>query len=325
MQARSLVSIVIPAFNAERWLAHAVKSALDQTWPWTEIVVVNDGSRDGTRAVAASFHSATVRVIDQANRGAAAARNRGFLESRGEFIQYLDADDLLDPRKIEVQMTRLTREEPSCVAAGSWGRFHEDPWAAQFVRERAWADLPPVDWLVCSWMGGGMMHPAAWLVPRDVIERAGPWDETLTLNDDGEFFCRALLRSRGVKFCGDARSYYRSGVAGTLSGSRSRVAYESAWRATEACRRHLLASEDSPRTRRAAADSFQRLAHQLHPTAPDLVRRAEARVRELGGSDLPCDGGPTFRLVRSVVGWKIARRLQRLRDRAQRGLLEARS
>src|SRR5438552_11213746 len=94
MRARSLVSIVIPAFNAERWLAHAVKSALDQTWPWTEIVVVNDGSRDGTRAAAASFHSATVRVIDQANRGAAAARNRGFLESRGEFIQYLDADDL---------------------------------------------------------------------------------------------------------------------------------------------------------------------------------------------------------------------------------------
>jgi glycosyltransferase involved in cell wall biosynthesis len=314
--AGPLVSIVIPAFNAERWLAQAVKSALEQTWPWKEIIVVNDGSWDATKAVAASFQSAAVRVVDQPHRGAAAARNQGFRRSRGKFIQYLDADDLLDPRKIEVQLRRLTREGPGYVALGAWGRFEGDPRTARFLAGPAWADLPPVEWLVCSWTGGGMMHPAAWLVPREVVERAGPWDETLTLNDDGEFFCRALLQSRGVRFCADARSYYRSGVAGTLSGSRSPAAYQSAWRATQSCVRHLLAVQDDRRTRRAAADSFQRLAYALHPDAPDLVRRAEARARQLGGSKLPCDGGSTFRLVRSLVGWKVARRLQRLRHLA---------
>jgi glycosyltransferase involved in cell wall biosynthesis len=308
-----LVSILIPAFDAERWVAQAIQSALDQTWPWTEIIVVNDGSRDGTARVARSFESAGVRVIDRTHQGAAAARNVAFRESRGRYIQHLDADDLMDPRKIEVQMRRLAEDGPGCVASGAWARFRDDLGQARFVPEPVWADLGAVEWLVASWTGGWMMHPAAWLVPRDVVERAGPWDEALTLNDDGEFFCRVLLASRGVRFCGEARTYYRSGLPGSLSGRRSREAYESAWRSTNLAVARLLACEDSDRTRRACADSFQRLAFQLYPDAVDLVRRAEARVRQLGGSRLDYEGGRMARWLSRTVGWKVARRFQRLR------------
>lgn len=311
--AGTLVSILIPAFDAERWIAQAIRSALDQTWCWREIIVVNDGSEDATGKIAREFGSAGVRVIEQTNRGASTARNVAFRESQGAFIQYLDGDDLLHPAKIEVQMRRLAREEPGFLASGAWARFRADPGTARFVPEPVWADLDGVGWLVASWTGGGMMHPAAWLVPRDVVERAGPWDETLTLNDDGEFFCRVLLASRGVRFCGEARTYYRSRLQGSLSATRSRPAHLSAWRATEASVAHLLAREDSLRTRRAGADSFQRLAFQFYPDAVDLVRRAEHHARQLGGSTLDYDGGRIIRCLSKTVGWKVARRLQRLR------------
>src|SRR5262245_57417246 len=101
------VSILIPAFNAETWLADTLRSAVAQTWEPKEIIVVDDGSRDRTLAIARSFESDSVRVFTQKNQGAAAARNKALSESRGEYIQWLDADDLLAPDKISKQLETL--------------------------------------------------------------------------------------------------------------------------------------------------------------------------------------------------------------------------
>ena len=99
-----LVSILIPAFNAERWIADAIKSALEQTWPQKEIIVVDDGSTDQTPSIARQFVSKSVSVITQSNQGAASARNKAFSTCQGGYIQWLDADDLLAPSKIAKQM-----------------------------------------------------------------------------------------------------------------------------------------------------------------------------------------------------------------------------
>ena len=99
-----LVSILIPAFNAERWLGETIRSALDQTWPRKELIVVDDGSSDGTQRVARAFASSGVHVIAQRNAGASAARNRALSLAQGDYIQWLDADDLLAPEKIEQQL-----------------------------------------------------------------------------------------------------------------------------------------------------------------------------------------------------------------------------
>src|SRR4051812_14036077 len=90
-----LVSILIPCRNAEPWLAATLESALAQTHPATEIILVDDGSTDGSLELAHSFAARGVRIATQANAGASAARNHAFRESRGEFIQFLDADDLI--------------------------------------------------------------------------------------------------------------------------------------------------------------------------------------------------------------------------------------
>src|SRR5882724_4223522 len=95
-----LVSILIPAYNAERWIAETIRSALKQTWRNKEIIVVDDGSTDGTLAIARRFEPKGVRAVTQPNQGAEAARNTASSLSRGDYIQWLDADDLLSRDKV---------------------------------------------------------------------------------------------------------------------------------------------------------------------------------------------------------------------------------
>src|SRR5258708_16672625 len=101
-----LRSILIPAHNTQEWISDTVKSAFAQTWARKEIIVVDDGSSDQALEIARSFASRDVCVITQNNQGAAAARNRAFSLCQGDFIQWLDADDLLSPNKISAQMAR---------------------------------------------------------------------------------------------------------------------------------------------------------------------------------------------------------------------------
>ena len=103
---KPLVSILIPAYNAERWIAETVQSAIAQTWPRKEIVIVDDGSTDQTFSIARTFASKEVRVVSKENHGAAGARNYALSLSQGDYIQWLDADDLLSPEKVAKQMRR---------------------------------------------------------------------------------------------------------------------------------------------------------------------------------------------------------------------------
>jgi glycosyltransferase involved in cell wall biosynthesis len=306
-----LVSIIIPCFNSAAWLGDTLTSALAQTWANTEIIVINDGSTDGSLAVAQTFAARGVRVIDQPNAGASAARNHGLRLARGDFIQFLDADDLISRDKIAAQVALLGDRPAGTLATCAWGRFQSNAAAAQFVDDAVFRDFAPVDFLVLAGDTGAMMHPSCWLVPRAVADRAGPWDESLSLNDDGEYFCRVLLASAGMAYGPTGRSYYRSGLVGSLSQQRGDRARRSQYRSLELITDRLLAAENSPRTRRAAANYFQRYLHDFFPAPADLMEQAATRVAALGGSSLgaPPMGGRTAALAR-VLGWKNVWRLK---------------
>jgi glycosyltransferase involved in cell wall biosynthesis len=305
-----LVSILIPLHNAECWLAKTLESALTQTWKYIEIVIVDDGSKDASFEIARRFESSNVNIIRQVNRGASSARNTALKQAQGDFIQYLDADDVLDTGKIEIQINQLSSEPPGRVAAAAWGRFYDAPQNAHFIPEEVWASRSPIDWIVASWSGGGMMPCHAWLTPRAVADKAGFWDETPCPNDDGEYFTRVLLNSTGVSFCEDARVFYRSGLSRSWSRGSMPNGYESVYRSLELCVAQLLAKEDSHRTRGACAAQFQRFIYGVFPDSPELVQRAEEKVREMGGSDLKPSGGHFFHFASKTLGWKTARRIQ---------------
>ena len=307
-----LVSILIPCYNSEQWLAGTIESALAQTWKNIEIIIVDDGSTDNSLAVAKRFNSPVVKVISQENQGQSAAENRAFAESQGDFIEYLDADDLLAPDKIERQIKLLGDSDSPFVTSCEWSRFYKSPQEAMFISQPLWKDFDPVDWLVCAWEGHYMMHGATWLIPRKIAEKAGGWDERLSLINDFDYFSRILLASEGVKFCQGAKTYYRSGNAGSLSGSQSTKARQSEFLALSLGTNNLLARENSPRTRHACATVFQRFIYGVYPDVPELSQQAAAKVKDLGGSNLQPTGGPIFKLFSRFLGWEKAKQLQRV-------------
>jgi glycosyltransferase involved in cell wall biosynthesis len=308
-----LVSILIPAFNAAASVGQAVDSALAQTWSRKEVVVVDDGSSDGTAGVVQDRIDGapcSLRLLRQQNSGQSAALNRAFAEARGDLIQYLDADDLLAPDKIERQVQRIAGD-PACIASGEWARFYREPHEARFVPERVWRDLDPVTWLIEAFTGGEpMMQPGIWLLPRAVVERAGPWDERLSLINDFEYFTRVLLAASEVRFTPGARLFYRSGNPNSVASLRSVAAFRSALLSMELGTAALLERSGSAAARVACADVFQVLAFDAYLRDDQVARAAEQHADRLGGSQLRLGGGRLVRTVEQFAGWKRAKRVK---------------
>ena len=154
-----------------------------------------------------------------------------------------------------------------------------------------------------------MMQPGAWLAPRPLLEAAGPWNESLSLNDDGEYFARVMLAAERIVFCRAALTYYRAHAGNRLSARRDRRALESLFRSVELTTGHLVATDTSARTRAAVAYAWKWTAFELYPGAPDLAERAEAASRQQGGSARPFPAGGRFQFAARFLGWRLAKRL----------------
>jgi glycosyltransferase involved in cell wall biosynthesis len=281
----SLVSILIPAFNAQEWIGDTIGSALAQTWPNKEIIVVDDGSPDDTLAVARRFESDRVRVVTQPNQGAAGARNQAFALSRGDYIQWLDADDLLSPEKIADQM-QAAREanDARVLLSGPWAYFRHRPATAKFVSNPLWSDLTPTEWMLRKWEGNLHMQTATWLVSRELTESAGPWDTRLLGDDDGEYFSRVINASRAIRFVPSSRVYYRITPVSRLSYiGRSDPKMEAQFLGMKLQIGCLRARDDSPRARAACINYLQSWLPHFYPNRPDIVEEACQMARSLGG------------------------------------------
>ena len=313
---KPLVSILIPAYNAEAWIATAISSALRQTWPEKEIIVVDDGSTDRTFSVADEFSAHGVFVTFQKNQGASAARNRAYSFCRGEYIQWLDADDALAPDKISRQMEVAERlSDPRALLSSEWGRFLYRLNRAKFAPTALWNDLAPVEWLVRKMSGNIWMQTGNWLVSRELTEAAGPWDERLSFDDDGEYFCRVLLKSSGVKFVRGARTYYRATGPTSLSNvDDSNKKLESAWLSIRLHIHYLLELEDSERTRQASIKFLQTWLTAFDPHRPDICREAQKAAEALGAQvelkDIVDPLRWKFAWMKNVFGRRIAYRAQ---------------
>jgi glycosyltransferase involved in cell wall biosynthesis len=307
-----LVSILIPAFDAERWIAQTLESALAQTWPRTEVIVVDDGSTDQTLAIANRFASRRVKVVNQDHHGASGARNIAFSFAQGDYIQWLDADDLLSHDKVTKQMEARTRGcgERTLLSCG-WAYFMYRPSRAVFTPTDLWCDLSPVQWLIRKMEQNLHMQTATWLVSRTLTEASGPWNTALLSDDDGEYFCRVLLASDGVRFVPEGRVFYRRSGSGRLSyiGSSNRK-IEAQFASMRLNIGYLLSLEDTERTRAACVRYLQNWLMHFYPDRPDLVAAAERLAADLGGRLHPPHLRRKYEWMQWFCGWNAARRAQ---------------
>ena len=306
-----LVSVIIPCYNAAKFVGETLESVRRQTWTNLQVIIVDDGSTDGSARIVEAVEGLDITLVRQPNRGQTAALNAGLAHATGDFVQYLDADDLIDPDKIEIQLARLA-EAPDCVASARWGRFYDRPENTKFEVEEALShDLDGIRWLVESRAeGAGMMFPALWLIPMTIVRAAGPWREDLTLNNDAEYFTRVLLAANRVLFCKDAHCRYRSGIVGSLSGRKTAAHWASQEKVLDLCQQRVLARDDGERARRGFSLSWQIIAHDCYPYDPAFAESALAKARALHPVTYRHGGGAQFRILSHLIGWRAARRLQ---------------
>jgi glycosyltransferase involved in cell wall biosynthesis len=280
-----LISILIPAYNAQEWIAETIKSAIAQSWKNKEIIVVDDGSTDDTLAVARQFASKDVLVVTQQNMGASAARNQALKLSQGAYIQWLDADDLLSIDKITEQMRILERcEDDRTLCSAGWAHFAYRSDRAKFLPTALWCDLSPVEFLLRKFGQHLHMQTATWLVTRTVTETAGPWDPRLLSDDDGEYFCRVILGSKRIRFAPNAKVFWRTTPSGRLSyvGQSDRK-MEALLLSMQLHMKYLRSLEESDRVRAACLAYLQYFAIDFYPERPDLYVELEKLATELGG------------------------------------------
>ena len=276
-----LVSILIPAYNADKWISQTINSALNQNWPNKEIIIVDDGSTDKTLRIAKTFESGTVKVVTQKNGGACVARNKALSIAQGDYIQWLDADDLLVPDKVKTQMKYSERGlESKILLTSSFGKFYFRPQKAIFKPNQLWKDLKPEEWIITVFTKNVWLNPTSWLVSRKLTSLAGLWDERLSLSggDDGEYICRIVAKSEKVKFFRKAKCYYRIGNFGSLSWSCSNEALESEALGLSLMFDHLLQLEDSERTREACLSYLNYWFYHFYPNRIDLLEELADRL-----------------------------------------------
>jgi glycosyltransferase involved in cell wall biosynthesis len=228
-ETSTLVSVIIPCFNAERWLADCVTSVLEQDYAPLEVIIVDDGSTDSSAVVAQQLSSQNpdrVRHLRQVNRGAPAARNVGLSHSRGELVQWLDADDLLAPGKLSRQTALLAAPDLD-VVVGAWQSLAER-------RDGGW-DLGPVRRprvtrdTACSVLAEeGWAPPAAYLMTRQAATAGSLWCESLTSMQDVDYVFRIAANGARFRCAPDLSAIYRRPLAPTVS-TRSHADFMVNW------------------------------------------------------------------------------------------------
>lgn len=306
------VSIIIPLYNAAAYIRDTLNSCLSQNYKNIEVVVVENGSIDNSFHIVQSIRDDRLQVFQITTNSAAAARNYGFKKSTGDYIMFLDADDMLSSNKVELQINALAQKPAGYVASCAWAKFTTNIEEAQIKEQPVWKVQKPVDWCVSSWTGGGMMIPGCWLIPRQVIKKAGLWDERLTLHDDGEFMCRVLLASNGNIFAHNTVVYYRQ-LEGSLS--RQNHSLEAAKSALEVCKSYnkaILAVKDSLIIRQALAYNYRNFIYQFYPHFKHLVKEAQTQLAALHVTPLPIVGGEHFKRWATFIGFNKALYLKSL-------------
>jgi hypothetical protein len=201
------VTIAIPCYNAGQWLAAAIESALAQTSPPCEVIVVDDGSTDDSVEIARTFGE-RVRLIAGEHRGGNAARNTALAEARGEWLQFLDADDFLEPAKLAQQFAETHDGAEADV-------IYSPVWIDEAGTRRP-SVLDPAHDIFAQWIAWELPQTGGALWRKEALVRIGGWKEGQPCCQEHELYARALMAQLRFIFAPTAHAVYRIWSEGTV-------------------------------------------------------------------------------------------------------------
>ncbi len=281
-----LISILIPLYNAEKYISETIESALAQTYDNIEILIFDDGSTDNSLSIALEYEKKylNIKVFTHKNSGAQITRNKLFELSSGEYIQYLDADDLLHKDKIKNQMDILKYEDNRVVSFGQWSTFfNNDLDGVRFKKLSVYRNFDdPIQFLIEMWANLEAISPHAWLIPRILIEESDRWNLNLIKNQDGEFFARIVSKSDKVIFLENSKVYYRIDSENSISKNISHKAAKSVLSSIDSYANILSQYMNHSNSKFALARVYSYFMFDIYPLHDDLLRETEKRLIDLG-------------------------------------------
>ena len=293
-----------------------MQSVLTQSHRAIEVILIDDGSTDNSYSIAKEYENEQVQILQQKNAGAAVARNTGLAVAKGEFIQFLDAGDVIDEKKIEAQMLALKNQKEK-VAVCNYKQFTTEdelkngiyPDQSSFI----YSSDDPQDFLIALWGGKGNMNfiqTNCWLVPSSIVKKIGGWRAYRCPDDDGEFFARVLLASEGIVYVQGVYNYYHiePGGVNQLSRSKKKKYLQNVLLTIDLKHRYLVKAGHHPYIKKAIASQYLRFAVDLFPAQKMLSAIAYKRYKAMNEKvKLPVLGGQIVELIKQIFGWRVAR------------------
>lgn len=303
-----LVSVICPSYNSKEFIGDTIESVLNQTYKNIEIIVVDDGSTDGTIDYLENFEG-KIQLCKGSHHGACSARNIGAKIAKGRFLLFLDSDDLLKEDTIELLTKRAIQLGRGNLIGSSWKRLHQQDDTWQMAPSGLNESPPNLDFIK-GWISGWYIPPAGILWHIADFEQTGGWDESLTANQDGDLILRALLNGLKISIVKEAEVYYRFHGANktSISNLRSIDKLESRIKVLKKVEDQLKENGELEKYALEIGKIYHNLARNHYRISVELAEYCNNKGLKLAGSK-SINGTFSHKMLTKLFGLKIKENL----------------
>lgn len=317
----SLVSIIIPCYNSEKWIGEAIDSALSQTYSPVEVIVIDDGSTDLSLEIVKSYGD-LIKWETGVNKGQSAARNRGFQLSSGKYIQWLDADDYLLPDKLENQVCFLEKSD-SDIVYGDWKYQHH--LIDENIKFSNVITTGERQNMLDALLEGFPLTIMICLTKREIIVQLDGYDENLRAGEDIDLWIRAAISGAKFRYEPGCYSVYRSHGINTNSNSNPLLLYNCFSRTFDKALKSLESTNKLDKTNSTSlAKGYFLLARYYLDYDYNLALCHWNKVTELAPEFKP-EASSFFAIIVNLLGFKYASLIWYFKDKTYRGFREVRN